>query len=395
MRHSLSADLELASACCRWPRTDSGDDRIREWANRVDDWSRFDAVVRRNRITPLVRSALSRADVELPDPVAQDLAARGLASARHALFLARETVRIQQAFEGAGMPVMILKGIPLAILAYGDVAMKESRDIDVLVCPGDAVKAQALLADLGHEADLEGLEPDQFGRFVANATEAKFVNRANGIIVDLHWRLAEHADLLRGIDAQGPAQLVPLQGGAVRTLADGALFSFLCLHGATHNWSRLKWLADLAAFVRARGESEVEALYNAAEGHGAGRCAAVALALCASLLDLPLSPSLRQKLRGDAVSRLLQANALAALRYGNGMAEHGTYSTPWFRMMAGQFFLGRGVSHAVQQAGIMWNSPTDRARLALPRPFGFLYHVLRIPLWLTRLGGRFLVRPGS
>ena len=43
----------------------------------------------------------------------------------------------------------------------------------------------------------------------------------------------------------------------------------------------------------------------------------------------------------------------------------------------------------------LWVSGTDRARIALPRPLVFLYHILRLPLLVSRLGKRLFSRLGG
>jgi hypothetical protein len=178
--------------------------------------------------------------------------------------LARESLRLQQAFEAERIPVMIVKGIPVAILAYGELGLKESIDIDLLVPPGAAVEARKVLLGLGYDISLDDLAADEFERFARHAVESGFVHSRSGLKVDLHWRLATSRRLLRNVDAEGPAQTVTIPGGSLRTLADDALFAYLSLHGALHNWGRLKWAADLAAFLARRSEAEIADLYEAA-----------------------------------------------------------------------------------------------------------------------------------
>src|SRR5690606_16354928 len=75
---AISAELALAAACCHWPPTPAGDERVRTAAAQVVNWERFAGIVFRNRIHPLAQRALARAGVELPNAVAQPLASRSL-----------------------------------------------------------------------------------------------------------------------------------------------------------------------------------------------------------------------------------------------------------------------------------------------------------------------------
>jgi len=385
--HPMSEELALAAACCHWPPSADGARRVRAAAAEVRNWERFDTVVCRNRITPLVQRALARAEVDLPDGLAERLSTRSFAAARRALAMARESVRLQQAFDADGIASMVVKGSPLAMLAYGELGVKESVDIDLLVGPDTLAVARRLLLDLGYQMRPPMTE-DEFVRFAEHDKEAIFYLGGSGIKVELHWRLVTPRQFLRGVDVRGPAQSVSFSGGVLRTLADEPLFAFLCLHGAFHNWSRLKWLADVGAFIGTRSQDEVEHLYAAATAFGAGRSATTAMLLCRRLFGLPLGDALLRSLQQDRIAPALANNVVAGLSYRQGVAEHGAYSMPWLRMKAARFFLEPGASHLIDQARVAWISPADRAQIALPGHLAFLYHFIRIPLWFLRSGQR-------
>ena len=379
----LVPELALATACCHWPPSSDGDVRVQAAAANVRDWERFKAIVSRNRIYPLVHRALTRASVDLPDALAETFAARALLVARRSLVMAREAVRLQRAFDGQGVVSMIVKGTPLAVLAYREIGLKDAADIDLLVTAEDALKAAHILYELGGRME-PPLSDDEFVRFVEHDKEAVFRFDDIGVAVELHWRLVIHRTLLQGVSALGPEQFVKFPGGTLRTLADEPLFAFLCLHGGFHNWSRLKWLSDVNAFLGWRSAEEVESLYQAAKTFGAGRSAAVAMLLCQRLFGLPLAPGLLATLLQDRVAQALADNVIVGLSHRHGAPEQESYSLPWFRMRVAQFFLAPGVSHVADHARATWISPMDRAKIVLPRQFEFLYHILRVPLWVGR-----------
>ncbi|HYD25577.1 MAG TPA: nucleotidyltransferase family protein [Croceibacterium sp.] len=389
MTRTLPAELALAAACCRWPPSPADEPRMKAAAAAVRDWDHFDAVVRRNRITPLVHSALGRARIELPAAMAASLADRAMAAARRTLGQARESLRLQRAFDAAGLPMVIVKGAPLAIIAYNEVGLKESWDIDLLVAPSDAAEAAGLLVELGYRGEFSQLDRGRLKGVLRHSKEAEFRHERTGITAELHWRLTDNRRLLRGIDVHAPTRDVPVAGGTLRTLADDELFSYLCAHGTVHNWSRLKWLADVGAILGHRSPGDIARLHEAAEGYGVGRCASVALLLARWLLDTPVDVRLPAR---DGVARALADNAIAGLAYRGGTFEMKPYSWPWVRMMAAHFFVARGAAHRLEQLSMLWNSSVDRSQLTLPRGMRFGYHLLRIPLWVWRVGTRAFAR---
>jgi hypothetical protein len=272
------------------------------------------------------------------------------------------------------------------LLAYGDLGVKQSWDIDLLVSPDHAAAGRGLLERLGYVLQRPVLDDREFERFVPFANECVFFNAQLGTSVELHWRLAQNESLLVGIDVRSPSQEVEFGGGKVRTLADAPLFLFLCAHGAVHGWSRLKWLADLAAFLTRRDQAEIETLYGEALQLGGGRTAAAALLLCNGLLGLTLSPDFVRVLRSDRSAVALEHLALRCIGYDGGGSEFGPYSRTGLRLTLSQFTLRPGRPYFSSALRMWWNSSIDRARIALPPPLIFLHHVIRVPLAVSRLG---------
>lgn len=58
--------------------------------------------------------------------------------------MAAENVRLQRPFDKARLPVLFLKGASLAVLAYGNLGLRESKDIDLLVSPENLGPARHL-----------------------------------------------------------------------------------------------------------------------------------------------------------------------------------------------------------------------------------------------------------
>lgn len=384
----LSAELSLVATCCRWPLDDRVREAIDDAAAGGIDWALFEQIVYRNRVVPLVSHALSWSGVELPAAIAERLAQRAQACARRSLVMARESLRLQRAFDGAGVPLMVVKGAPLAVLAYGGLGLKDSWDIDLLVPPEDAARSVRLLTELGYRGDLATIGPRQLEAYLTYGKEAQFERAAPAITAELHWRLTDNPRLLRDVAAAVRSQSVPMPGGRLRTLADEDLLTYLCVHGTFHNWGRLKWLADVGALLGGREPQAIADLHEAAATQGAGRSTAVALLLCRELLGLSLDAPLVRRLEGDRMTRALVKNAIAGLAYRGGTVETRPYSWPWLRLIAAHFLATDKLGHRLEQCRVLWNAPEYRSSISLPRGFGFGYHFVRLPLWAWRVSAR-------
>jgi hypothetical protein len=393
----FSPAFVLAAACCRWPPTESRNAAVRAAACGIADWNDFLWLVNRQRVAGLVHDALSSAETAITPAIAQKLTARATRIVRQNLSYAAETARLQSALEAANIPVLALKGVALAQLAYGSIKTKDTRDIDLLVTPDQVEAALLILEGEGYALSYpaEHLSKAQRHAVFRYAREVQLVHRRNKLRVELQWRAANNPLLLKGVDATSPAQLVPLAGGTrVRTLAPDDLFAYLCVHGAQHAWSRLKWLADLAALV-AGSDGGIERPYRHAQSIGAGFCAGQALLLCNQLLDLNLPAGLTDGIECDGRSVRLMRIAVKTMVSSRAEAATGRSFTSKIRVIAAQFLLGNGWAFFWTECRVEFVRIRDIIDLPLPAALHFLYPLLRLPLWLWRRASTVLARSGG
>jgi hypothetical protein len=382
---TLSREFRLVAACCAWPPSPWRDGAIHEAAARSIDWPLLGRIAGRQRVQGLVHAALVRSGVAAPSAVAESMAAKAREIAAASLAQAAESVRLQTALDRAGIANLVLKGAAVEMLAYGELGKKAAWDIDLLVAPGEVMAALRILAEAGYDlAYPRGLTSAEFAIFVSLTHECELRHAKLGLNVELHWGLADHPALLRGMSVASPTQWVTLSGGLrLRTFAADELFAYLCVHGAMHGWSRLKWLADLSAMLASESPPAVEALYRRAVALGGGLCPAQALLLGVRLLGATIGPTLEAELIEQRAVRSLVAMAIGAMTGGGA------------RELDARPFAGAGVLLAQVVLGGTWRSGwaqirhravslEDRVRFPLPKQLRFLYGVVRAPLWLCR-----------
>jgi hypothetical protein len=383
---AFAPEFLLAAACCRWPPSESRNAAIRSAAANDIDWDEFLRVVRRQRVAGLVHDALFLAGIGCPPVIATKLARQAERLVRRNVDLAAETARLQRVLDAAGIPVLVLKGPALAQLAYGSFMAKHGRDIDFLVPPDRAEAALQILEgeDYTLPSPAKHLSATQRRALVRYAREAELRYRGKKLPVELQWRAADNPLLLKGLDAHSPAQNVTLANGAtLRTLAQDDLFAYLCVHGARHSWSRLKWLADLNALISANA-ADIGRLYRHAHQIGAGLCAGQALLLCHRLFALKLPAGLADELSAQRRLEKLVAIAMAAMAAPHTETEVDGGVAGVTRFVHTQFLLGQGWPFYLAQCRVLSIAAADVIRWPLPRPLHFLYPLLRLPLWLRR-----------
>lgn len=221
-------------------------------------WDEFLALVRRHQVPALACQAL-RGEA-IPGHVRKELKTLRAAACARALHTAAELARLIRAFAAQGIAVMPLKGVMLSIQLYGDPATRYPGDLDVLVQPEDFDRAGELLASLGYRSKLS--RPMQ--RLLrAHSYECSYWHDRLQLQVEVHWTL----------EMWTPPQISELwthgrttfwMGTGIQHLEGDALLLFLCDHGTKHQWSRIKWLSDVAMLLSKPRDSPWSALFEMA-----------------------------------------------------------------------------------------------------------------------------------
>ncbi len=383
----LPAEFALVAACCRWPSTPERRRAVAETSQSAADWQRVLRIAARHRVSGLVAEGVRDAAVAVPKAVSARLAQEEARIALHNVRSAAESHRLSQALAADGVDALLLKGVTLNLIAYGGLGLKESRDIDLLVAPDAFVAASLTLARAGYDRISPAPELDEAAAaaWMARSKESAWLHPREGHLVELHVALADNSAMIAGIGLESPRQSIDLGGGCtVETLADAELLAYLFLHGATHGWSRLKWLADVNAMLSRRSPAEIDAAYRAALAHGAGRGAAQGLLLCAQLFALDLGEALAGELRADGRTRYMVRVALDLIagRFVEAELDDSRFGT--IPLHISHFFLQPGLKVKLgvlaQKLRTPFSAGEQQGRLPILRS------ALGIPIWLWRRG---------
>ena len=229
---------------------------------------------------------------ELPDEVKERMAAHERAKSARNMLLDRELARALQALKNEGLDVLIYKGPALANLAYGSTWAREYGDVDFLVHEADIVQAY-------HALDRAGFEPEFrpsatfWPRLLRMTKELPFRGRA-GSVVELHWNVLPR--WFPGVFELEPtwqsAQL--REQKKVECLAPSVeeMVVILCIHGMTHRWDSLRWLADIAWLVDRHPNLDWTHVSTRAASFGGLRLVRIGLGLAAKAFHLPIPEEL-------------------------------------------------------------------------------------------------------
>lgn len=357
-------ERELLVACAVWDADEAALARVRAGAGAITDWTAWLRLVRMHRLVPHARRALADSSAAVPAHIARALESGARAIAAGALDRARQLAEVLRILESARIRALPFKGPALSLAAYGELGVRDSIDLDVVVQPGDATRAGAALRDAGY-ASRAGMSPAQERMLQRSFGHFSFARAGEPAPVELHWRFAAS----RYPWSLEPCDVLARAGGAVLAgmriaiagPTDEALLQ--AMHGARHQWERLEWLVAFRRLLLRPGVDEA-ALVERARANRSARALAVGLRLARDLLGAPLPRRLEEVAAGEATA----ARAGAIVR----AVDAGESSTDQpYRFNVG-----------------MMDRPADRARyiaLSVLAPTPREWELVRLPDWALPL----------
>lgn len=317
----LAPEAELLVWCARTVVSDDLKSRIREKAQESLDWSLVLELADHHGVVPLLYRNLSALSPDLvPAELLTRLRQKAQVGALLNRTLAKELVALCDAFQARGVPVIPIKGATLAVVAYGDLALRDFTDLDLLVPQAAIAESQAVLRSQGYER-----RAASEGSGETNHKEGPYhvyIKKRALSRVDLQWVMAHQHFAFRLDRPEFWARRVAVsfESQTVPGLAPEDLLIVLCVHGSKHAWEHLKWVCDVAELVRSHPELDWNQIFMQASTWRCRRMLYLGLAVAHLLLDAPLPAAVRERLEADgevmALACRMPAGLLSAAREG-------------------------------------------------------------------------------
>jgi hypothetical protein len=266
------------------------------------DWHTLLALAAENGVLLPVYRSLSEEGATIPDFFASAAHACGAA----AEIFSAELESLLKEFAARGIEVLPLKGPVLAESLYGDAAMRQCNDLDLLVRGGDYPRAEALLLLLGFVACSE--IDDYHRRFVSN-----------GVPVELHFGIASPRYFPFDLDGVWRrATKGTFRGSPMRLMSDDDLVLFLCLHGLKHGFSRLIWILDVSRALNRIRTGDYETLMKRARREGQEAWLLIGCEVVREMLPQQLPPGMDAVI-AESPRMALRARRVVAQLFAEGL----------------------------------------------------------------------------
>lgn len=214
---------------------------------RHDEWRALARAGDRRGLCGLVLERVRQFSLTIPPDVLVHLHTGTARVVGEQLHMTHHASRLLRAFNDAGVPVMLLKGMALTHGLYEQPGLRPMSDVDLLVRGDDLEKSTTVLRESGCRRGAALVRDDFFPRFYYESEW--LTGTAKPVRLDFHVRpfrplrtaITVPEDALwedaRQIDVGGARAWVP---------SWERMFVHLAAHAAYHGCSRLIWLYDLA-----------------------------------------------------------------------------------------------------------------------------------------------------
>jgi Uncharacterised nucleotidyltransferase len=382
-------DLLLAASSADLDSADSGSDdpgesdlgRIRCLLEKPVNWEAVLRLAENHGTSSLLYQNLSRLSGMVPSKVMEALRQGYERNVYKSLFLARELMRILDCLDGLAIDAVPYKGLVLSQAYYGDMALRQSGDIDLFVRKRDVERGKSALGELGYTTRLV-IPEDAVEDYIASGYEWTFDSPAGPNLLELQWAL-EPRFYAVDFDMDGlfeRAVKVTVAGRPVKTASPEDLLLVLSVHAAKHVWGRLILLRDIAQMLKL-ANLNWDRVQSRSRALGIERILRVTLLLANRFLGTAIPAAVERGVLADRTARVLADEIGAGLAAG---VSYDTEQASYFRLM---MRLRERPGDRVRFLTRLTFTPGPRewAAVRLPRSMFPFYRVVR----LARLAGRF------
>jgi hypothetical protein len=346
---------------------------------------RWDAVLGRadrHGIAPLLYQALSNFKNLVPPEHFNFLSQHYQTNLHKSLRLSLQLIRIVGELLADGIDVMPYKGLALAEAVYGDIARRQSGDIDLLVRAADLARIRGSLAKLGFTQQSQW-SPAEERSYLKSGYECVFDGTAGRNLLEVQWAIQPRfyaVDFdMEGLFRRGVT--VQVAGHPMRTPSLEDLFILLSLHAAKHVWGRLIWLCDLARIIEIPNLAWNH-IASTAKSLGIQRILRITLLLAKRLFDTAIPSQAEVHISQDeAAARIAKEIEPHILGDRAFDIESVAYFSLMLRLRERWQDRVRFVNRLVFTAG-----PSEWAAVRLPEPLFPLYRLVR----MTRLAAKLI-----
>jgi Uncharacterised nucleotidyltransferase len=248
----IKTEEKLLIGLCRFEFSDEDSYLVRNYLSGIADWKYFSDLANSHGIGAMVYHNLEKPGLlqHVPAGVAETLRNIMILSLTRNTYHVSEIKKVLNVLNNAGIKTVLLKGLALEIMAYGNKGLRQMTDVDILISRADCIKARKLLlangfSSLPLKSALHNLIITYTGKHLPSLIKNEFS-------IDIHHELfGEKKRVLTRMLFENSYE-TELDG--IKTYIPGAQLFFLYLikhlnYHELNNESQLRLYADLVVLL--------------------------------------------------------------------------------------------------------------------------------------------------
>lgn len=275
------------------------------------DWSYFLSTARKNGVSPIIYYNTKNSEFFcnlIPTKIIDALKQDYYEISRQNTLISEEVSSIIREIQGAGIRIILLKGIVLAESVYKNIALRPIGDIDILIRNDDYSATKKALSAIDYYP-IDSTNPDLTPEVTPflNTYDFRKKDSQDRLSLHLHWHLVNSSvpsyAYIYKIDMDRiwkETQKISINGIETLTLSLHHQLIYLSEHGFRnlHSFARLIQLCDIAWFIeRYKSAINYDLLILDAERFNLNRFLFSALVLVKEYFGLGIAPEVMDRLK--------------------------------------------------------------------------------------------------
>ncbi|MFE4036191.1 nucleotidyltransferase family protein [Priestia sp. YIM B13489] len=338
------------------------------------NWDHFLELVKHHRCCPLVYSKLRNTHESLiPSYIIEELYQEYKRNTFKMLQLTGEMEQVDKLCTEKHITLLFLKGPTIAYDLFGDISLRMSKDLDILVLEKDLEKTEKILLSMGYE---KREIPMVLNEIKWRHYHITYYHTQKKIQIEIHWRL--HPRSMEGGNFKelwSRKRESSLTKHPISFMGKEDLLLYLISHGSRHGWFRLRWLKDIDQMVRSNNIN-YEHFNLLAIKYRQEHLVGQAFQLANLLLGTPLHEDIQKFVVTERATEL----AKKAIPYIEEMVQLNVDVKPrdLDKSYRNYLFSIKSKRQKLKFFVILfYPSSTDEQTLKLPKTIHFLYFLLR------------------
>jgi hypothetical protein len=378
----ISPEEELLFCCARTHLEQEKVSQIKSLVQKTIDWPYLIQAALKHGIVNLFYQNLKKTCPDsVPVDVLNQLRDYSIANTLRNISLTEELFRLLEIFESHHIPAVPYKGPVLAASVYGDIALRQYTDLDIIIREQDILIAKELLISEGYSPQFP-LNGSHARFLIRLQRDCKFFHYSQKFVTEIQWGIVQRyfPNIFDTEQLWERLEPVKFEGRKTKTFSPEDTVLILCLHGYYHCWERLVWICDIAEFIRVHQNIDWKKVIDKACAKGYERILLLGLLLSKDILDSTIPEDVLQSANIDRTVKSLAFHIRKLLFAKEDLSSEA------FKYFLLQINIWKRLGNKIRYCIGRIITPNEADWLAIPLPssLSFLYYLTR-PIRLLKI----------